>query len=105
MIRARATLPMNLDVFARFFVRFNGLCFVFWALHSLFDFPQVYTNYSIAKETGISGSILAREFYVFAGKFTLEILAAALLLARTNHVITFILTGQWRPGPTKPPAN
>jgi hypothetical protein len=87
---------MNLDSFARFFVRFNGLCFAFWAIHSLFDFPYLYSNFNIAKETGASGSILSREFYVFVGKFLLEVLAAALLLARTDKVITFVLTGAWR---------
>ena len=87
---------MNLDNFARFFVRFNGLCFAFWAIHSLFDFPYLYSNFTIAKETGVSGSILSREFYVFVGKFALEVLAAALLLARTDKVITFVLTGAWR---------
>jgi hypothetical protein len=87
---------MNLDSFARFFVRFNGLCFLFWAIHSLFDFPYLYSNFNIGKETGASGSILSREFYVFVGKFLLEILAATTLLARTDKVITFVLTGAWR---------
>ena len=87
---------MNLDSFARFFVRFNGLSFAFWAIHSLFDFPYLYSNFSIAKETGGTDSILAREFHVFAGKLALQLLAAALLLAKTDKVITFILTGEWR---------
>ncbi len=96
---------MNLDSFARFFVRFNGLCFAFWAIQSLFDFPYLYSNFTIAKEAGVSGSILSREFYVFVGKFALDVLAAALLLARTDKVITFVLTGAWRlPSSLKDPS-
>jgi hypothetical protein len=88
--------PMNLDRFARFFVRFNGLCFLFWAVHELFDFPYLYSSFTIAKETGTTDSILARGFYVFVGKLSLQLLAAALLLLRTDKVITFVLTGKWR---------
>lgn len=87
---------MNLDLFARFFVRFHGLCFAFWAMQSLLDFPYVYSNFEIAKELGSTDSILTREFYVLAGRVALEAFAAALLLTRTDKVITLVLTGRWR---------
>jgi hypothetical protein len=87
---------MNLDSFARFFVRFNGLSFLFWAVYELFSLPEVYANYAIMKDNFASDSILAREFYVFIGRLALQLIAAALLLARTDKVITFVLTGKWR---------
>lgn len=87
---------MNLDSFARFFVRFNGLCFAFWAACSLFELPRHYSDYSIAKETGTTGSVLTREAYIFIGHLAMQLLAAAVLLVRTDKVITFTLTGKWR---------
>ncbi len=87
---------MNLDSFARFFIRFNGLTFIYWAIYTLFDFPQIYSNYAIAKDSGLTDSILAREFYGFVGKLAMQVLAAAVLLSRTDKVITFTLTGEWR---------
>ena len=89
-------LNMNLNRFAQFFVRFNGLCFVFWALYDALDFPVIYQNYRTVHEFPLRDSFLAREFFIFVARLALQLLAAVVLLGRTDKVITFVLTGQWR---------
>ncbi len=87
---------MNLDNFARFFVRFNGLCFLFWTVHSLVDLPYVYGTYKIVHEVLPITAAGVREFWMLIARVALQLLAAAVLFGRTDEVITLLLTGEWR---------
>ncbi len=87
---------MNLDSFARFFVRFNGLCFLFWGLHDLISFPIYYSDFSSVNEGLFTDSFFGRQFYAYISQVAFQFLGAAFLLLKTNKVITLVLTGQWR---------
>jgi len=87
---------MNLDHFARFFVRFNGVCFLFWALFECLGLPFFYLKYVFTQDITLSEVLLAQDFFIALGRICMQLLAAAILLGRTDKLITFILTGQWR---------
>lgn len=87
---------LNLDTFARFFVRFYGLTFIFWAFYEGLDLPVRYENYRVIHESQLFDKAMAREFAVFVIRVALQLLVGLLLLGRTDRVITLILTGHWR---------
>ncbi len=79
---------MNLNDFARFFVRFNGASFAFWALHTLIDLPPLVRNYTIVHEVRGADALAARDLATFILKVALELLVALVLLVKTENVIT-----------------
>ncbi len=81
--------------FARFFVRFHGFVFLFWVIHDLLGFPIVYDNFRIVHEHALRDAVLAREFLIYLARIALQLFATAILLGRTEKVITFVLTGRW----------
>ena len=96
---------LNLDSFARFFVRFYGLTFIFWAFYDVLDLPVRYENYRTIHELQLFDQVAAREFAVFVIRVALQLLVGLLLLGRTDRVITLILTGRWRDPVRAPNSN
>ena len=58
--------------------------------------PIYYNAYLRTKDLPLRESVFGQEFFVYAGQICLYLLAAAVLLGRTDKLITLILTGQWR---------
>ncbi len=84
---------MTILTFARFFIRFNALAFLFWALYALIDFPAYYRNYDIIREFPQTGTAYAQDFWCFVLKVALQLLVAVILFGKTDGVISF-LSGQ-----------
>jgi hypothetical protein len=94
---------MNLSDFARFFVRFNGAAFAFWALYAAVDLPYYIQNYRIVHEVSGADSLAARDLATTILKIALQLLPALVLLVRTDEVISLFSKGQWKKEPIQPP--
>ncbi len=81
---------MNITTFARFFVRFNALAFLFWAAYALADFPAYYRNYDFVYEFPQAKTAAAQDFWCFILKIALQLLAAVILFAKTDETIKFL---------------
>lgn len=88
---------MNLSDFARFFIRFNGVSFVFWAIYTAIDLPPYIRNYRIVHEVPGADNLAAEDLMAVVIKIVIQLLAAFLLLCKTDPVISLLTKGQWRP--------
>ncbi|MES2697681.1 MAG: hypothetical protein V4773_29730 [Verrucomicrobiota bacterium] len=92
---------MNLNDFARFFVRFNGASFVFWAFYTAIDLPPFVRNYRLVHEVRGADVQAAEDLAAIVLKIALQLIIALVLLVKTDQVISLFAKGQWKkePGP------
>lgn len=91
---------MNLSDFARFFVRFNGASFAFWAIYAAIDLPPYVRNYSIVHEIPGADALAARDLATIVLKIAIQLLIALVLLVKTDQVINLFSKGSWKKHPT-----
>ena len=88
---------MNLSDFARFFIRFNGVSFIFWAIYTAIDLPPYVRNYRLVHEVPGADDLAAGDLLAIVLKIVIQLLVAFLLLAKTDPVISLLTKGQWKP--------
>lgn len=94
---------MNLHDFARFFVRFYGATFAFWAIYDAIDLPPFIRNYSIVHEIPGADALAARDLATIVLKIGLQIVVALILFVKTDEVISFFSRGCWKKEPIQAP--
>jgi len=92
---------MNLPDFARFFVRFNGAAFMFWALCAAIDLPPYVRNYGIVHEIPGADALAGRALATIVLKIALQLVVALLLLFKTDQVVSLLSKGHWKKQPNQ----
>ena len=78
---------------ARFFVRFQALCFLFYAIYEMTGFGSALRSLQTVHEFTELDSAAAETFWILMSRVTLQLGAAALLYGWTEKVIDFVAKG------------
>ena len=87
---------------ARFFVRFQAFCFLFYAVYEFTGFGSVYRDYTTIHEFAVANLAAASAFWILMSRFTLQLGAAIFLFCWTEKVIDFVAKGVWSNGALEP---
>lgn len=80
---------------ARFFVRFQALCFLFYAVFELTGFPRAYRSFKMVHEFRELDSAMAEEFWIVVARIGLQLGAAVFLFGWSEKLIDLLTKGVW----------